>query len=318
MKRALTALLLTVAALHVSAQAWPSKPLHAIVPVGAGSSTDIVHRIVLEQLSLQLGQAIVVENRIGAGGTIGTALVARAPADGYTLLANGAAHTIAPALYKGLSYDPVREFAAVVPLGSSPSVLVVALSAGIRTTAELIAAGRARPNGLNFSSVGIGTATHLSAERFLASAGIKAVHLPFKGGAEAMTEVMAGRAEFFFGPVALVLPQIRANKLIAVAVNSTKRSSALPEVPTLAEQGVTAAEYPIWFGLLAPAGTPRDVVERLNRETLLALQTPKVRDRLIELGVDPMPMSPDEFTAYVQREVGLNAALAQKAGLKPE
>jgi tripartite-type tricarboxylate transporter receptor subunit TctC len=318
MKRALTALLLTIAALHVSAQAWPSKPLHAIVPVGAGSSTDIVHRIVLEQLSLQLGQAIVVENRTGAGGTIGTALVARAPADGYTLLANGAAHTIAPALYKNLSYDPVRAFAAVVPLGSSPSVLVVAPSAGIRTLAELITAARGRPNGLNFSSVGIGTATHLSAERFLASAGIKAVHLPFKGGAEAMTEVMAGRAEFFFGPVALVLPQIRANKLIAVAVNSTKRSSALPEVPTLAEQGITAAEYPIWFGLLAPAGTPREIVERLNRETLLALQTPKVRDRLIELGVDPMPMSTDEFTAYVQREVGLNAALAQMAGLKAE
>lgn len=318
MKRALTALLLAVAALDASGQAWPSKPLHAIVPVGAGSSTDIVHRIVLLQLSVQLRQPIVVENRIGAGGTIGTALVANAQADGYTLLANGAAHTIAPALYKNLSYDPVRQFAAVVPIGSSPSVLVVAPSTGIGTTAELIARGRARPDGLNFSSVGIGTATHLSAERFLASAGIKAVHLPFKGGAEAMTEVIAGRAEFFFGPVALVLPQIRANKLIALAVNTTRRSSVLPEVPTLAEQGITAAEYPIWFGLLAPAGTPREIVERLNRETLLALQTPKVRDRLAELGVDPMPMSPDEFMAYVQREVGLNAALAQQAGLKPE
>ena len=318
MKRSLSVLLLVVAALDVAAQAWPAKPLHAIVPVGAGSSTDIVHRIVLEQLSVQLGQPIVVENRTGAGGTIGTALVAKAPADGYTLLANGAAHTIAPSLYKNLSYDPVREFTAVVPLGSSPSVLVVAPSTGIKTTAELIAAGRARPKGLNFSSVGIGTATHLSAERFLASTGMQAVHLPFKGGAEAMTEVIAGRAEFFFGPVALVLPQIRANKLIALAVNTTKRSSALPEVPTLAEQGIVAAEYPIWFGLLAPAGTPREIVERLNRETLLALQTPKVRDRLAELGVDPLPMSPDEFAAHVQREVGLNAALAQKAGLKAE
>ena len=318
MKRSLSVLLLVVAALDVAAQAWPAKPLHAIVPVGAGSSTDIVHRIVLAQLSVQLGQPIVVENRTGAGGTIGTALVAKAPADGYTLLANGAAHTIAPSLYKNLSYDPVREFTAVVPLGSSPSVLVVAPSTGIKTTAELIAAGRARPKGLNFSSVGIGTATHLSAERFLASTGMQAVHLPFKGGAEAMTEVIAGRAEFFFGPVALVLPQIRANKLIALAVNTTKRSSALPEVPTLAEQGIVAAEYPIWFGLLAPAGTPREIVERLNRETLLALQTPKVRDRLAELGVDPLPMSPDEFAAHVQREVGLNAALAQKAGLKAE
>jgi tripartite-type tricarboxylate transporter receptor subunit TctC len=318
MKRALSALLLAVAVLDVSAQAWPSKALHAIVPVGAGSSTDIVHRIVLVQLSVQLGQPIIVENRIGAGGTVGTALVAKAPADGYTLLANGAAHTIAPALYKNLTYDPVRDFAAVVPLGSSPSVLVVAPSKEFRKTAELIAAGLARPNGLTFSSVGIGTATHLSAERFLTSAGITAVHLPFKGGAEAMTEVIAGRADFFFGPVALVLPQIRANKLIALAVNTTKRSVALPEVPTLAEQGVTAAEYPIWFGLLAPVGTPRDVVERLNRETQHVLATPKVRDRLVDLGVDPMSMSPDEFTVYVQREMGLNAALAQKAGLKPE
>ena len=318
MKRALSALLLAVAVLDVSAQAWPSKAVHAIVPVGAGSSTDIVHRIVLEQLAVQLGQPIIVENRVGAGGTVGTALVAKAPADGYTLLANGAAHTIAPALYKNLSYDPVRDFAAVVPLGSSPSVLVVAPLKEIRKTAELIAAGLARPNGLTFSSVGIGTATHLSAERFLASTGITAVHLPFKGGAEAMTEVIAGRADFFFGPVALVLPQIRANKLIALAVNTTKRSVALPEVPTLAEQGVTAAEYPIWFGLLAPVGTPRDVVERLNRETQHVLATPKVRDRLVDLGVDPMSMSPDEFTVYVQREMGLNAALAQKAGLKPE
>jgi tripartite-type tricarboxylate transporter receptor subunit TctC len=318
MKRFLSVLLLAVAAMDVWAQAWPSKPLHAIVPVGAGSSTDIVHRIVLEQLSAQLGQPIVVENRIGAGGTIGTSVVAKAPPDGYMLLANGAAHTIAPSLYKNLPYEPVRDFVGVAPLGSTSSVLVVAPSTGFKTTAALIAAGRARPNGLNFSSVGIGTATHLSAERFLASTGLQAVHLPFKGGAEAMTEVIAGRAEFFFGPVALVLPQIRDGRLIALAVNTTKRSSALPEVPTLAEQGVTDAEYPIWFGLLAPAGTPREIVERLNRETLVALQTPRIRDRLAQLGVDPMPMSPDEFAAYVQREVGLNAELAKKAGLKPE
>lgn len=317
MKRAI-ALFLALAAFDVSADAWPTKPLRAIVPVGAGSSTDIVHRIVLEQLSLQLGQSIVVENRLGAGGTIGTAVVAKAPPDGYTLLANGAAHTIAPSLYKNLPYDPVRDFVAVVPLGSSPAVLVVAPSSGIKTTAELISAARARPNGLNFSSVGIGTATHLSAERFLASTGVQAVHVPFKGGAEAMTEVMANRADFFFGPVALVLPQIRSGKLVALAVNTTKRSSALPDVPTLAEQGITAAEYPIWFGLLAPAGTPREIIERLNRETLKALQTPKVRDRLTDLGVEPMPMSADEFASHVQREVRLNAELAQRAGLKPE
>ncbi len=311
-------LLLALAAFNVSAQGWPAKPLRAIVPVGAGSSTDIVHRIVLEQVSEQLGQAIVVENRLGAGGTIGTAAVAKALPDGYTLLANGSAHTIAPALYKNLSYDPVRDFASIVAVGSSPSVLVVSPAKGMKRAADLVAAARAQPNALNFSSVGIGTATHLSAERFLASAGVLVVHVPFKGGAEAMSEVMAGRVDFFFGPVALVLPQVRDGKLVALAVNAARRSATLPDVPTTAEAGIADAEYPIWFGLFAPAGTPREIVERLNRETLKALQAPKVRERLAALGVDPMPMSPDEFAAHVNREVALNAALARKAGLKAE
>jgi tripartite-type tricarboxylate transporter receptor subunit TctC len=234
------------------------------------------------------------------------------------LLANGSAHAIAPALYKNLSYDPVRDFAAVAPLGSSPSVLVVSPARGIKTAADLVAAARAQPNALNFSSVGVGTATHLSAERFQASAGVQVVHVPFKGGAEAMTEVLAGRVDFFFGPVALVLPQVRDGKLLALAVNAGKRSATLPDVPTTAEAGIRDAEYPIWFGLFAPAGTPREIVERLNRETLKALQTPKVREKLAGLGLEPMPMSPDEFTAHVVREVSLNAALARKAGLKAE
>jgi len=317
LKRALP-LLLVLSAFDVPAQGWPAKPIRAIVPVGAGSSTDIVHRLVLEQLSSQLGQQVVVENRVGAGGTIGAAAVAKSPPDGYTLLAHGSAHTIAPALYKGLPYDPARDFAAVAPIGISPSVLVVPPAKGMKTAAELVAAAKARPNALNFSSVGIGSATHLSAERFRSSAGVQAVHIPFKGGAEAMTEVIAGRVDFFFGPVALVLPHIREGKLAALAVNTDKRSPALPAVPTLREAGFQDAEYPIWFALFAPAKTPRDIVERLNRETLKALQTPKVREKLTGLGVDPMPMSPDEFAAHVEREVALNAALAQKAGLKAE
>ncbi|HEX6413276.1 MAG TPA: tripartite tricarboxylate transporter substrate-binding protein [Burkholderiales bacterium] len=309
---------LALAAFNVAAQGWPAKPIRAIVPVGAGSSTDIVHRLVLEQLSSQLGQAVIVENRVGAGGTIGAAAVAKAPPDGYTLLAHGAAHTIAPALYKNLVYHPARDFAAVAPIGISPAVLVVSPAKGIRSAAELVAAAKARPNALNFSSVGIGTATHLSVERFQASAGIQAVHIPFKGGAEAMTEVIAGRADFFFGPVALVLPHIRDGKLAALAVNTDKRSAALPQVPTTREAGFSDAEYPIWFGLFAPAGTPREIVERLHRETVSALRTPKVQEKLAGLGVDPMPMSPAEFATHIEREVGLNAALVQKVGLKAE
>ena len=317
MKRAF-ALLAAAATFHAAAQEWPAKPIRAIVPVGAGSSTDIVHRVVLEQLSSRLGQPVIVENRVGAGGTVGSAAVAKSSPDGYTLLAHGSAHTIAPALYKSLSYDPARDFAAVAAIGLSPSVLVVPPAKGVKTVGDLVAAAKARPNVLNFSSVGIGSATHLSAERFVSSAGVQAVHIPFKGGAEAMTEVIAGRADFFFGPVALVLPHIREGRLTALAVNTAKRSAALPDVPTLSEAGIRDAEYPIWFALFAPAATPREILERLNREALGALQEPKVREKLAALGVDAMPMSSEEFGAYVGREVALNAALAREAGLKAE
>ena len=300
------------------AQAWPTKPLRAIVPVGAGSSTDIVHRLVLEQLSAQLGQPIVIDNRAGAGGTIGSAVVAKSEPDGYTILAHGAAHTIAPALYKSLTYHPARDFIAVAPVGISPSVLVVLPAKDINSAAELAAAAKARPGTLNFSSVGVGSATHLSAERFVSSAGIQAVHVPFKGGAEATLEVIAGRVDFFFGPVALVLPHIRDGKLRALAVNGSSRSTALPDVPTLREAGFKEAEYPIWFALFAPAKTPSDIVNRLNRETPSALQASKVREKLAALGVDPMVMSSGEFAAHVDKEIVLNAKLVQQAGLKTE
>jgi tripartite-type tricarboxylate transporter receptor subunit TctC len=318
MKRYLLAVALLFTHAVVSAQPWPAKPIRAVVPVGVGSSTDIVHRLVLEHLSARVGQPVVVENRVGAGGTIGTAVVARAEPDGYTLLANGAAHTIAPALYKSLPFDAARDFVPVVPVGSSPSVLVVSRSSAIKTAQALVASAKARPGALNFSSVGVGTATHLSAERFASSAGINAMHVPFKGGAEAMLEVIAGRVDFFFGPVALVLAQIRDGKLLALAVNSAKRSPALPDVPTLQEAGYTGAEYPIWFGLFAPAKTPPAIVGKINREILDILQMPGLREKLSGLGVDAMRMTPDEFKLYVQNEFALNATLAKKAGLQAQ
>jgi tripartite-type tricarboxylate transporter receptor subunit TctC len=309
---------LALATLDAAAQDWPSKPIRAIVPVAAGSSTDIVPRLVFEQLSLQLGQQIMVENRTGAGGTIGSAFVAKADPDGYTLLAHGSAHTISQSVYAKLTYDPAGDLAAVVPLGISPNVLVVAPSKGFKAVEDLVAAGKARPGTLNFSSVGIGTATHLSAERFLASSGLRAVHIPFKGGAEAMSEAMAGRVDFFFGPVVLVLPQIRDGKLVALAVNGARRTAALADVPTMAEAGFVDAEYPIWFGLFVPVKTPRDIIDKLGRETLKALQEPKLRDRLAKLGIDPMVMSPAEFEAHVHREIAMNSSLVKTVGLKPE
>src|SRR5262245_34916065 len=297
---------LAFSAANVEAQSWPTKPLRAVVPVAAGSSTDIIPRVVFEQLTVQLGQPIVIENRTGAGGTIGTAFVAKSDPDGYTILAHGAAHTIAPSLYPKLGYHPARDFAAVVPFGMSACVLVVSPARGFKTVGDLVAAGKARPGKLSFSSVGLGTATHLSAERFRFSAGLEAVHVPFRGGAEAMSEVIAGRVDFFFGPPALVLQQVREGQLAALAVNGTTRMAALPEVPTTAEAGFKDAEYPIWYGLFAPAKTPREIVGRLHRETVAALQAPKVRDRLAALVVDPMVMTPDEFDAYVQKEIVIN------------
>ncbi len=305
-------------ATQARAETWPMRPLMVIVPIAAGSVIDIVPRVVFEQLSTQLGQSIVVENRPGAGMTIGSNLVAKADPDGYTVLATSSAHAIAPTLYPNLSYQPARDFVAVATLGTSPFVLVVSPARGFKTTRDLVAAAKAKPGAFNFSSPGVGTASHLSAERFLLSAGVQAVHVPFKGGAEAMTEVIAGRIDFFFVALGAALPHIRDGKLSALAVNGAARSAALPEVPTIREAGFTNAEYPTWFGLFLPAKTPREIVEKLHRETLKALGEPKVRERLEKLGVDPMLMLPSEFDAHVEKEIAINAALVKAIGLKPE
>lgn len=312
----LPALGLGLATTAAVAQAWPTKPVHAIVAAGAGSTIDIIPRVVFEQLSAQLGQPIVVENRAGAGGTIAANSVAKADPDGHAILVHSAAHTIAPSLYPNLAYHPAHDFAAVVPLGVLPQVMVVSPAKGWKTIGELVAAAKARPGALNFSSVGVGTATHLASERFRLSAGVDAVHIPFKSGAEAMSEVIAGRVDFFFGPVGLVLPHIREGKLVALVVNGARRAAALPDVPTTLEAGFANAEYPFWFGLFAPAKTPRDVVDKLYAETLKALQAPKVRDRLADLGVEPMLMAPKDFDAYVQKEIDANVALVKALGIK--
>jgi tripartite-type tricarboxylate transporter receptor subunit TctC len=321
-RKPLTAALLCafslVSPVAADAETWPSKPLRAVVPFGAGSTTDIIPRLVFEQVSARLSQTIVVDNRPGAGGTIGAGFVAKAEPDGYTFLVNSSAHAISPSLYPRLGYDPARDFAAVIPLGISPNVLVVSPDKGFKTVGDFVIAARAKPGALNFSSVGVGSATHLSAERFRLSAGIDAVHIPFKGGAEAMSEVMAGRVDFFFGPVGLVLPHVREGKLAALVVNGAARAAALPEVPTTREAGFADAEYPIWFGLFLPARTPREIVDRLHDETLKALQSPVLRQKLAALGVDPMPMAPNAFDAHVRQEIALNALLVKAIGIRPD
>jgi tripartite-type tricarboxylate transporter receptor subunit TctC len=309
---------ITFAAGEAGAEPWPTKPLRAIVAAGAGSTIDIIPRLVFEQLSSQLGQRIVVENRPGAGTTIAAGLVAKSDPDGYTILVNSNAHTIAPSLHAKLSYDPAGDFAAVIPFGITPNVLVVSPAKGWKTAGDLVRAAKAKAGGLNFSSVGIGSATHLSAERFRSSARIEAVHVPFKGGAEAMSEVMAGRIDFFFGPVGLVLPHVKEGKLVPLAVNGAKRAVALPDVPTTSQAGFAGAEYPFWFGLFLPVKTPRTIVGKLHRETLKALRAPNVNEKLVTLGVDPMVMTSSEFDALVVREIALNAALVKAIGLKTD
>lgn len=309
-------LCLAFATFRAEAETWPAKPLKAIVPFAAGSLTDIVPRLVFEQLSTQIGQGIVVENRPGAGGTIGANAVAKATPDGYTVLAPSSAHTIAPALYPNLGYNPARDFAAVAALGNAPFVLVVTPGRGFKTARDLVVAAKAKPSAMNFASPGVGSASHLSAELFRLSAGVQAVHVPFKGGVEAMTEVIAGRIDFFFMALGAALPHIRDGKLTALAVNGPARSPTLPDVPTLREAGFGNADNPTWFGLFLPAGTPQDVVDRLYRETAKALQEPKVRNKLTALGVDPMTMTAREFAAFVDRQITADAALVKAIGLK--
>jgi tripartite-type tricarboxylate transporter receptor subunit TctC len=280
--------------------------------------TDIVPRTVFQFVSRQLGQPILIENRPGAGQTTGVGIVARSEPDGYTVLVNSSAQAIAPALYSNLGYDPVRDFISVLPLGVAPHILVVPAERGFKTARDFANAAKAKPGAMNFGSSGVGTATHLSAERFNRSAGIEAVHVAFKGGAETIAELLAGRLDFFFGPIGVVLPHIKAGKLTALAINDRKRSSLLPEVPTTLEAGFADAEYPLWFGLFVPAKTPRDIVDTLHRETTQALADPKLKDKLAALGVDPMVMTQTEFASYVEREIEANGALVKAAGIKAD
>jgi tripartite-type tricarboxylate transporter receptor subunit TctC len=298
------------------AQTWPTRPLRAIVPFPAGTITDIVPRVVFEQLSTQLGQNITIENRPGAGGTTAASFVAKADPDGYTVLVNSSAHAIAPALFPNLSYDPATDFSAVAPLGIVPSVLVVSPSSGFKTVGDFVAAAKAKPGVLNFGSAGVGTATHLSAMRFLSSAGVQAVHVPFKGGPEALKEIIAGRLDFFFAPVGNALPYVKDGMLKALVVNIARRAAALPEVPTTVEAGFIEAEYPFWIGMFLPARTPRTIVDKLHSEVVKALATPSVRSKLAALGIDSMTMSPSEMDTFVGTQIAADAALAKSAGIQ--
>jgi tripartite-type tricarboxylate transporter receptor subunit TctC len=302
MKRVLISAALLLSAGVALAQGYPSKPIRIVVPFTAGSATDIMARIVGEKLGAAWGQTVVVENKPGAGGTVGSAFVAKSEPDGYTLLVVSTGHVVNPVLYPGLSYDTVADFAGITPLASLPNVLVVGANSPIKSVSELIAAAKANPGKLNYASAGTGSATHVNAEKFRAITGIQATHIPFKGTPETITETVAGRVDFMFTPVLSSIPMIRDNRMRALAVSTAQRSSALPEVPTVAEAAVPGFVFDFWIGLLAPAKTPRDVVNKLNQEVSKALAQPDVKERMAKLGGEPLPMTPERFDAFIREE----------------
>ena len=312
----LTFLFCALTAGAAGAQGYPNKPVKLVVPFTAGSATDILARTVGQKLTEMWGQSVVVENRPGAGGTIGTAIVAKSPPDGYTLLVNSAAHAYNPWIYPNLSFDTVKDFVDVAPFAGQPNVLVVAPSTGYKTVADLINAAKAKPGTLNFGSAGTGSGTHINAEKFRLAAGIDAVHIPYKGTPEALTDTMTGRITYFFSPISAALPNIREGKLVALGVSTAKRSSVLPNVPTLAESGLPGFDYNLWVGLFAPAGTPAEIVDKVARDVSRALATPEVKERLTALGAEAMPMTPVEFTKFVAVEIDDSGKVIKAANIK--
>ena len=312
------ALLLMGVAIPASAQTWPTKPIKAIVPYTAGSATDIIPRTVFAQVEKQLGQPIVIENRDGGASTIGTNAVAKSEADGYTFLVASSAFTTVPLTVENLPYDPVRDFTAVIPLANMANVLVISPAKGIKTVGDFVTAARAKSGSINYVTIGAGSAAHLNSERFRLAAKFEAQPIPFKGSPAGLTEVVAGRVDFYFCPLLPALGLIRDGKLTALAVSSTQRAPNLPDVPTTVEAGFPNSEYNFWFGVFAPAKTPPAIIQRLHQEIAKALQDPGVKEKLAKLAVQPMPMTPAQFNDYVRKELEQNAALVKAAGIKPQ
>lgn len=295
---------------------YPTKPIRVIVPFAAGSTTDIIARAIADKMGQSMGQQLVIENKGGASGTIGQAQVATAAPDGYTIMIHSSSHTVSPHTFAKLPFDTLADFTPITPISSTPNVLVIAPSKNIKTLQELLASARANPGKMNFASAGQGSATHLNAEKFKLAAKIEAQNIPFKGSAEAVTEVMAGRVDYYFSPIAPVIGQIRNGALVPLAVGSPRRAAALPAVPTTAEAGVPGSEFNFWIGMFAPAKTPAAIVNRLQDEVVKALATPEVKERFLTLGADAWTLEPAAFDAYIRDEVKNNATLVKAAGLE--
>jgi tripartite-type tricarboxylate transporter receptor subunit TctC len=299
-----------------AAETWPDQPIHIVVPFTAGSATDVVARIVAAEMARSLGQPVIVDNRPGAGGTIGAGHVARAEPSGYTLLANSSAHTVNPAIYPDMTYDARVDLRAITMLAQQPNILVAAPSKGWKTAADYAQAATAEPGKLTYATAGTGSGTHLNAEKFRLSAQIGVVHVPYRGTPEALRDTMAGETDLCFCPIVAALPMIKQGRVVALANGSPRRASVMPDLATTEEQGFPDSGYTFWIGLFAPAGTPRRVIDRLNAEAKRALESPEVRERLQELGTDPSPTTSQELERIIRWEIRDNTDLAKKAAIR--
>ena len=300
------------------AQGYPNKPVRAIISFTPGSSTDILGRLVMQKVSESWGQPVVVENRGGAGGSLAANTVAKSPADGYTLLVDSSAHAVTPAIYASLPYDTLKDFVDIVPLAVQPNVLVVPANSPYKSVIDLVDAAKAKPGAINFASAGVGSGTHLNLERFIAAAGIKVTHVPFKGTPEVMSALFGNTVDCYWAPISAIMSSITGGKVRALAVSTSKRSSQLPDVPTTTEAGVAGADSPLWFGVWAPAGTPADVVLKISTDVRKALANPEVHQKLAALGNDVLDMSPEQFAKFVREEMEAYAKVIRAAGIAPQ
>jgi tripartite-type tricarboxylate transporter receptor subunit TctC len=319
MKRRTLLLAAALAALPMAAfaQGYPSKPIRFVVPYPPGGPLDTIARLLGQKVSEGVKQPVIVENKPGAGGNIGADFVAKSLADGHTILMGAVAtHAINPTLYAKIPYDPVRDFAPITQVASTPNVLVVNPSLPVSSVAELIAHAKANPGKLNFGSGSTGSAGHLAGELFNSLAGVQMTHIPYKGAAPAMRDLIGGQIHLMFDNLASSLTQVRAGRVKALAVTTAKRSSLAPELPTVAESGLAGFDISTWFGIFAPAGTPREAVARLHAEFTRALAAPDVREKMIHLGAEPVGNTPAEFATYIRAEAGKYARVIKASGAR--
>jgi tripartite-type tricarboxylate transporter receptor subunit TctC len=309
-------ILSSLAVAAAQAEQWPSRLIKATIPFGAGSAADVVPRVVLDRLAGELGQSIVIENRAGAGGSLGTAMLTKADPDGYSILATSSALTIAPAIFPDLTFDATKDLASVLMIGSSANVMIVPASRPWKTVQDFIADARAKPGTISFGSVGIGSAVHISGEKFRLAAGIEATHVPYRGGAEVISDILGGRLDFYFCPLATALPLIRDGRVHALLVSTPKRVADLPDVPTPLEAGLKDADSLIWFGVFVPVKTPRDIVAKFHAAGVKVLTDPAMQESLKKLGVETLPMMPAEMDDLVKRETAANLEVIKAAGIK--